>query len=363
MPVVFCSSPREYPGGRSFPCHQCAVCLEMRRVELVTRARVEMSQFKCTAFATATYAPAFYPAGRAALLRDYRRLYLFLKSSGVRSLIVGERGEQRGRVHFHLLGMNLEPLEFEALLARHWHERNRGFVNVPLDPARSAVYLGKYVYKGVHGRAAEALHPDGFGVMPCYYLRGPALGCSVIPKLAAQIAADPAKRLHEVATGDVEDHLQFGPKRVRMPRAIKTRLREARGIPSRSAVRDEFGYYCRQVERRRPDVMRRRSGRRDVLVQRLEHLAATSEARRLHLDPGYRAAVAELKRREELGLPIPGRRKRSSGDADHSVRWCSDQKRVGAAGAFFDGSSRIRDCGPGVDPSDPLSGVWRGESA
>lgn len=146
-----CSSP---DGLRE--CRQCVGCLRLRSARWVARARHEWFSHDKVWWITLTY------AGEAEI--GYTEVQKWLKrlrkTCSLRFVVSEERGEKRGRLHFHVL-LFCSKAVTKRMLQAQW---SFGFSKVVLARTIGAVrYMSKYLAKGVGDEVGRIRASVGFG--------------------------------------------------------------------------------------------------------------------------------------------------------------------------------------------------------
>lgn len=163
---MYCQNP--YPAPRKpgsdrpamlLPCRRCGPCLNTMKNNLTGRLVAEAKQAKSVYMLTLTYADEpedfCYLDVQLALKRFRKALAALPKPARVRFACVGERGEQKGRIHWHiLLFFDREFLLKRPRPGRLWPFWPFGWTQVaPLggqqDIADGIRYVVKYCVKGV----------------------------------------------------------------------------------------------------------------------------------------------------------------------------------------------------------------------
>lgn len=178
------------------PCGRCDPCVAVRKQDWTGRLIAEGLSSKAVAFVTLTYKekPDGFPYEHVQKMLKLLRMELWRKHKcGLRFFCAGERGDLKGRPHWHLLlfldrPVSLGPWGIETHPGKKWKHWRHGWTTISnVDPELLAVksrYLIKYAIKG-HGRsdlpqARMSLKP-GLGVP---YLKAWARDCArkgVIP--------------------------------------------------------------------------------------------------------------------------------------------------------------------------------------
>ena len=93
----------------SIPCGKCLSCRLNRARDWANRCVLEASNFKENSFVTLTYEDAYVPKK---LCKSAVQLFIKkLRNDGfkIRYFAVGERGDEKGRPHYHIIVFNYFP--------------------------------------------------------------------------------------------------------------------------------------------------------------------------------------------------------------------------------------------------------------
>lgn len=149
------------------PCRKCQKCLTFRTMQWRERIETELKAVERSWFVTLTFAPIHLagviaeanakmkgPVGQAEIERQaYSHVQRYLKrlrKSGARFryFAVSEYGEEKGRLHYHLLIHELNPGHVTwMLLDKKW--RSFVYANLVRKAGASASYVSKYISKSI----------------------------------------------------------------------------------------------------------------------------------------------------------------------------------------------------------------------
>lgn len=168
---LYVPDPR-YPGEGVYitvPCRHCTACVVNRQNDWARRLVIESQSHPNCFFLTLTYRdePKTYVKEHIQLYVKKLRTY----EKNIRFFFVGERGEKRGRVHYHaiIFSNGITP----DVLLRSW---DHGFGSVqPVNSAR-CYYVAKYC-------VPSSRHAEHF----IYVSRKPALGYALTDRLAEYV--------------------------------------------------------------------------------------------------------------------------------------------------------------------------------
>lgn len=150
----------ENPAGPPFIfpglCRRCWQCNKNRVEDYVGRSLAERSESEATVAVTLTYAKRDDLAETIVRPEHFQRFIRAIRRKGtlVRYLGVAEKGERKGRVHFHaILFFHTPPPDWPQQQRFHIPEWPHGHVYADwvtdhADPARSLRYVCKYLLKG-----------------------------------------------------------------------------------------------------------------------------------------------------------------------------------------------------------------------
>jgi hypothetical protein len=240
------------------------------------RIELEMSAFPASSFATLTFRPEALPRSRSEVERITRAV---ARGFPFRYLLVSERGELRGRFHFHLLAFGVDYLSLRSYLAKAWPH---GFVDTK-DAAGRAAYVSKYVVKSYHDRDVQTFYADGLGPNVFRQSR-PSVGYPFVVSFVERIKRSAELRGHVVTFRDVPSTIRLNGLVRRLPRYVIIKARELLGLPSYDPDR-EFVQELRRSEAAADPKYSALSERRRIVRAGLDLLeAGRDRSRRAYLD-------------------------------------------------------------------------------
>jgi len=225
-PLVFKGSYQTHQ-PLTVPCGNCIGCRKRRSGEWAVRGTHEAQLYDHSIFITLTFRPADLPADNG-LHYEYFQLFMMRirekYGSGIRYIVCGEYGEQRGRPHFHAILFN-----FDFPDKRRWYTSAQGHVVYrspsleelwpfgnseigSVTPA-SIAYVARYVMKKVTGNHADVaydwMNPETGEVFSrepefAHYSLKPGIGHDWLVKYVASVYP--------------HDYIIFNGMRVRPPR-------------------------------------------------------------------------------------------------------------------------------------------------
>lgn len=150
------------------PCGHCLACIQNKKKEWAVRCLLEASDHKENCFVTLTYDSKNYDDKfhKEHLRKFFKRLYS--KGFKFRYYGCGERGDEEGRCHYHLIMFGFFPSDAKyysktksgssqftsQILSEAWE---LGFVTVSEFEAAEASYVAGYAYKKI-GLQNDSFH-------------------------------------------------------------------------------------------------------------------------------------------------------------------------------------------------------------
>lgn len=171
------------------PCGYCRVCVATRKSNWTGRLIAEALTSSSVAFVTLTYRKTpeeFVYSDIQQMLKTFRERLYRERGTRLRFFCSGERGELRGRHHWHLLFFFDKPTELRRTKKRQlWHFWPHGWAHIQMlkhdgsdQMLRKIRYTAKYCVK-------DAAHPD----------RETFMRCSLKPGIGGKYFAEEAVRL------------------------------------------------------------------------------------------------------------------------------------------------------------------------
>lgn len=171
FPLVFKGSYQSHQSV-TVPCGGCIGCRKRRTGEWSVRGTHEASLYDSNIFITLTYRTADLPFDNG-LHYEYFQLFMMRLrekyGSGVRYMVCGEYGEERGRPHFHAILFN-----FDFPDKKFWYRSKQGhtvwrsssleslwpFGNSEIGSVtpQSIAYVARYVMKKQTGKFADVVY-------------------------------------------------------------------------------------------------------------------------------------------------------------------------------------------------------------
>lgn len=156
--VGWCRSPQALRGGMRVSCNHCSACVGSRKQAKVGQMMAEASESGAVWFLSLTYGGTgpwtaeFYYEHVQTMLKSLREAMARRHSVSVRFFASGERGELRGRVHWHVILFFSAPVPVPFIpQGEHWEFWDWGWTNlqdISDNPLRRLRYVAKYAVKG-----------------------------------------------------------------------------------------------------------------------------------------------------------------------------------------------------------------------
>lgn len=273
-----CKSPY-FRGVVDWPCLKCLPCMINRQRLWALRLVLESTQHQYSYFITLTYNDAHLPKNGSV---DPRTLCLFLKRLRqnlapvrLRFFAVGEYGKRGMRPHYHAaVFCGADPYAFRSALERSWTEASEpiGFVHVGALTNDSALYVAKYVCKGMTKKTDQRLagkHPE-FCRMS---LRPHGIGGSTVQEIARVAKAGKMDGVPRV--------LRFDGRLLPIGRYLRGRVAHALGVVKKKYRRGEepldVDLLVKQLQLKEPGALAKREAKRaySSLVAEQRHARKT----------------------------------------------------------------------------------------
>lgn len=183
--------PAGFVERASVPCGYCRVCVATRKSNWTGRLIAEALTSASVAFVTLTYRDTpqgFVYSDIQQMLKRFRMALFRERGIHVRFFCSGERGEKRGRHHWHLLLFFDKPHQMRRTRKRQlWHFWPHGWAHIQMlkhdgsdNMLRKIRYTAKYCVK-------DAAHPERETFMRCSLK--PGIGGKYFADLAVSLAS------------------------------------------------------------------------------------------------------------------------------------------------------------------------------